>query len=300
MDKHDEFVEWLKRLTPDEIAEGNRLEHERVVREYKEFVTAFEGGRCYLCKKPLDSFSVREPCVHWLLKPKGFKKKHFPLIHPKYGFFQVQAFLRWVASQGSAFRNINDLIEEHSGKKKIDLTIRHQDVQWSFSCSDSDFAGHASTGAGACPHYHFQMRVDGRAFINYSEFHVPFNEEDLWKLRMMDDHPELFQHRFSFGEGMQELLDEAKAEDLVKIAAPTDQEDEAAVHIQTAVMAKEGEIIKGEDIDALIREAKEKGVTIASLAHRLGGRKMTVIEPGPGVPKPAERKGGRGSGKGRA
>jgi hypothetical protein len=187
------------------------------------------------------------------------------------------------------------LAEEHSGKKKVDLTIRFAGLQWSFSCSDSDFSGHVGAAGGSMPHYHFQMRVGGKSFIDYNEFHVPFNDEDLWNWHMIESYPEVFRQRFSFGEGMQDLLDVADPEQLVRGVKPTGDIDQAAVHVQTLVMAEEGQALQGEDINALIREAKEKGVTIGSLVDKLGGKKMTIIEPGPGVPKPAERKGGRRS-----
>jgi hypothetical protein len=49
--------------------------------------------------------------------------------------------------------------------------------------------------------------------------------------------------------------------------------------------------ISGDDLHALIREAKEKGVTVASLVHKLPGNVgvQTVVSPGPGAVDPAPR-----------
>lgn len=291
---YDHFADSARSLTPEQISINNHLELERVRCEHKNFVTAFEHDGCYLCGNSISSFSSQKPCVHWLLKPNGFKKKHFSLIYALFDCFQILAYLRWVANYGYPFRDINNLVDEHSGKKKIDLTIHFKNLKWSFSCSDSDSIGHPGASSGNIPHYHFQMRIQDRPFIKYNDFHVPLSREDQLKLHIMSHKGGLLRHCFSFGEGMQELLNEIEPNALIANAIPANVED-AALHIQTIVMANEGQPIKGEEIGALLREASERGVSVASLVHKLGGKRITLIEPGAGVPMSAERKGGRGN-----
>jgi hypoxanthine-guanine phosphoribosyltransferase len=55
-------------------------------------------------------------------------------------------------------------------------------------------------------------------------------------------------------------------------------------------MADEGKTISGDDLYALLQEAKAKGVTIASLMHKLpNARTQVIVSPGPGVVEQAPR-----------
>jgi len=291
-DKYEEFADNFRSSSPEEIAEDNRREVQRAIEEHTTFLHAFNEGRCYVCDRWLDSFDEQRPCVHWLLNPNGFKKKHFPLVYSRFGFFQIQSFLRWVASVGRSFRNINDWIEEHSGKKEINLTIRYSDLEWSFSCSSSDLTGHLGKPTGAHPHYHFQMAFKGNTIVKYNDFHVPFTEEDLIKLYMTKRHPDLVKHHFLFGEGMQDLMSQP-VDKLLSTARAIDESNDATLHIQTIIRGKPGEGISAEDVNAIVREANAAGVTVASLAHKLDVSRLTLIEPGSGVPQPKERHGRR-------
>lgn len=51
------------------------------------------------------------------------------------------------------------------------------------------------------------MRIDRRPFINYNDFHVSFSEMDIINIEAMHALPGTVKHRFSFGEGMQDVLD---------------------------------------------------------------------------------------------
>ena len=106
-----------------------------------------------------------------------------------------------------ASRNkFNDLADEGAGKL-IELTIKYKTFEWSFSCAESDYLGHA-TGVEESrrPHYHFQMRVNKQAFIRFNDFHVPFSEQDLLQIESQRLAPELIKQRFSTASGMNELL----------------------------------------------------------------------------------------------
>ncbi len=286
--QYDEIVGSLRSSTPEETAAANRQEFQRAAIEHADFLAYFERGVCYLCHAGIPVFDEANPCVHWLLNPKGFRKRHFPEVFARFGYYELQAYLRWVASVEAACRDINDLVGEHSGKKKIDLTIRWSKLEWSFSCSASDMRGHGKP-IGSQPHYHFQMASNGKVIIKYNDFHVPFSEDDLRMLYLTEHHPEFARHEFAFGNGMQELMAQS-AERLVKGARPTSDSDSATLHIQTIIRARTPNGIAGEDLRAIIDEARQKGVTLASLAHKLGGNTLTIIEPGPGVPSPRERR----------
>src|SRR5436190_11815888 len=105
-----QFVEWLRSLSPDELERGRLIELERAKKDYEEFKAAFEAGGCSFCGKPLASFSAEHPCLHWLLRPTGFKKKNFPGLCSVFGYFRIAAYVRWVASIEAPGKNINDLV----------------------------------------------------------------------------------------------------------------------------------------------------------------------------------------------
>ncbi len=260
--------------------------------EYIEFLAGFEAGNCYICRKPLFSFSKKTPCLHWLLKPKGFKKNDLPELAQRFGFFQTQTYLRWVANTEAFARNINDLPDEGSATKLLELTIRYRNLEWSFSCADSDYQGHQSSQHAKYPHYHFQMRIDQRRFINFSDFHVPFTEGDILSLEAKRRLPHMVKHKFPRGEGMSEVLNDDTVEALVASGLATDNEEDAPLHMNTMVMADEGTTIRGEDLYNIIQEAKAKGVTISSLMHKLPNAKTQVIvTAGSGVVDQAPRSG---------
>jgi hypothetical protein len=95
----DDYVARFEQMNDAEA----RARHEEIIAkteaEYAEFVRAFNEGDCYLCHHPIASFSTQRPCLHWLLKPKGFKKKHIVEVVNHYDFFQLQSYLRWVANR---------------------------------------------------------------------------------------------------------------------------------------------------------------------------------------------------------
>jgi hypothetical protein len=279
------------------LIERERLaaeEHTRAEQEHADFRAAFAEDRCYICDKPLATFSVERPCLHALLKPKGFKKKQLPMIGERFGFFRMQAHLRWVANEEAPGKNINDLPEEGTGKH-FECTIRYQHLDWSFSCGDTDFEGHASSEHARHPHYHFQMRIDGRPFINFNDFHLPLSKADVVHIEGMRARPDLIQATYPFGEGIRDVLESPDAIEHILSTPSTsrfEHEDNAALHIGSLIVADEGKTIRGEDVYALIQEAKEKGVSAASLLHKLPNTTAQVeVGPGPGVVRQATRSG---------
>src|SRR5216684_6751893 len=80
------------------IDEGNLAQRAEADSEHREFKEAYDKGKCYLCGDAITAFDESKPCAHWLLNPEGFRKKnHFPTVTERFGFHQLQLFLRWVA-----------------------------------------------------------------------------------------------------------------------------------------------------------------------------------------------------------
>ncbi|TAL72894.1 MAG: hypothetical protein EPN88_04635 [Bacteroidetes bacterium] len=292
----DKFAEWLKSLPPEKIREGNKQELKQAEEDWNKFRSFFKRGDCSICGKPLKSFSDKSPCLHWLLRPKGFKKKHFPLLCEKFTYFRIAAYVRWVASIDDLLKNINDIKQEHPGENLIDFTARYKHLTWSFSCCKADLEGHPNSHEGNFPHYHIRMNLDGKPFITYSNFHIPFHKDDLYDIELITKHPDLVKHGFSRGAGMESLLGTDEGlEAVIEHSIPTDNYEEAAFNVQTIVMAPEGETISGALIAEVQAEAKATGKTIASvLRDKLPNANIiSTISPGPGVPEAKQRTGGR-------
>ena len=113
---------------------------------------------------------------------------------------------------------------------------------------------------------------------------------DIINIEAMRARPESIMQRFSFGEGMSDTLSDEMVEHIVNTTTPADDEDDAPCKIDSIVIAEEGKTISGEDINAIIQEAKAKGVTIASLLHKLPNASTKVIvTPSPRVVEQAPR-----------
>ena len=291
--KGAELAKLLEQMTPEERDRTSAKNIKQTEAEYLRFLEAYGRNECYLCKRPFTSFSKKTPCIHWFLKPKGLKKRDLVSVANRYGVFQIQTYLRWVANQEGFAKHINDIPEEGMGTKLIEFTIRYRNLEWSFSCAESDYLGHKSSQHTKHPHYHLQMRVDKRPFADYNDLHLPLTEGDILSIEARRRLPHIVKHKFPYGEGMSDVLNENTVEALVNNSGgdSTNPED-APLHFDTLVMADEGTTIKGEDLYNLIQEAKEKGVTVTSLMHKLpNASTLVLVTPGPGVVEQAPRKG---------
>lgn len=285
------IAEHISKQDPSRIQQANTHALEQAADEFRRFKEGFDSGNCYLCGRPLATFSEKNICLHWLLKPKGFKKKHFPSLGLSYGFFRMQSYLRWVANQEGFAKNINDMQDEAADNKISEVTICYRHLEWSFSCNESDYLGHPSTQHGRHQHFHFQMRVSGKQFINYSDFHVPFTEDDIIKIESIRTFPEAFTHQFPFGWGMEDALSDEILPEIVNSATiRTDDDDPSVFSISSVVQAEEGHLISGDDIADLIEEAKRKKVALSSLLHKLpNARAQVIVSPGSDVVDKAPR-----------
>jgi len=287
-----QFVEWLRQLPLEERIKGNDIESARAKESYDNFVDLFGKGMCSLCGKSLKTFSLKAPCLHWFLRPKGLKKKMMAALFKEFSYFRISSYVRWVASIEGYAKNINDIKDEHEGDNVIDFTARYKHLTWSFYCSKSDFQGHPTTSAGKNPHYHMQIQLGGESFIRYSEFHVEFHSSDLYDMELFNNYPDIVKHTYGYGEGMNIFFEDDEIVEKVALdSVPTENVDEATFNIQSILIAEDGKTISGEKVHEAIVEAKSTGKTVASVLREkiTDANIMTIVSPGPGVPQAMQR-----------
>lgn len=291
----ESFKEQTRALTQEESMAHFEKQRAQYDQEYSDFLSHYEKESCYLCGKPFKTLSKDNPCVHWLLRRCKFKKKDFTKVIEKYDFYQISAFLRWVANTEAGVKNINNLREESSDRKIFETTIKWKNIEWTLDSSKNDFDGHKGTKTDF-PHWHFQMRIDGNQFINFNDYHIPFSKDDQLKIVLESDPDSSFKHSFGPGGlGMQEHMNRL-AEDpdeFIANALATDDPEEGAVHMQSIVQAPNGGI-PGEKIDEAMKMARETGKTLAHCFREvLGSDKgisiSTIASPAESVPEIAKR-----------
>lgn len=279
---------FLESLSDEQTELGNRLDQEEHDRQFAAFQEAYAKEKCYLCGEDFEKMRADSPCTHWLLRRTKFKKKDFPKIYERFDYYNIAAFLRWCANQERPLRNINDLKEEKSDRKVISYTVKWRNIEWTFDCSKNDLAGHG-TGFSSYPHYHFQMRIDGREFLNFNDFHVPFSERDLFMFAAS----ELPTVRAGFGAGgagMQAAV-ELEPEFVIDDTEPTDSYDDATFDLSTIIIGDE-KPISGEMLLEVINEAKRTNRTFASVARQRlvdMASVKTIIAPSESIPEIASR-----------
>lgn len=185
-------------------------------------------------------------------------------------------------------RNINDLESEKSERKVISYTVKWKNIEWTFDCTENDMRGHGS-GPSSHPHYHFQMRIDGRQFIDFNEFHVPLSDRDLFHLSLRDE-PRVHHSFGAAGSGMQEAVS-FDPELVLEHTEPTNNDNEGAYHLSTMIDATD-KPLTGEEIHDIYEEAKRTKKSFAFVAkQRLQGRAkiLTVISPSDTIPNIANR-----------
>jgi hypothetical protein len=289
--KHDteKYRQIFESMSLEGIEEINKKNDEEHQRQATEFKAGYEKGICYLCGKPFKTISKDNPCLHWLLRQCKFRKKDFAKIYSKYGYGNIAAFIRWCANQERLQSSINDLKEEKSVRKVLSYTVKWKNIEWTFDCSKNDFSGHEGTSINY-PHYHFQMRIDGKQFINFNDFHVPFTDEDVFVLKNSIEQGDWFKQNFgAIGSGMQEAvsLDPELALEHMSNA----EEEDATYHLSTMIEAID-KPIPGELIDEIRQESIDTGKSMTLIAkEKLKDIAVvkTVISPADSIPDIAAR-----------
>lgn len=274
-------------MSPEEINKFNENAARETAEQYKEFKDDLAAGKCWVCNAPIDSFDENTPCQHWLLMPKGFRKKHLKLVFDAKDYDAIESFLRWYVNAKEPIRHINDLKDEHDSEKVKALTIKYDNIEWAFSFAKSCLEGKDGVHG---PHYHFQMRVDGRPFHDFSDRHIKLSDYELWLLDIEQGKNPKIMKREVHGAGIRDVLDNTDTEALLKSLKSTDDYDNATFHISSMVMPKEGHQISSDEVADLMEEHNRTGVPMHQLIKKLNNVKSTVfVEPGPGIPDAANR-----------
>ena len=70
-----EIKEFFESIPKDVIETENRKQQAKTKQDYEEFCNALDKNKCSLCGKSLRYVREDNPCLHWLLRPKGANKK---------------------------------------------------------------------------------------------------------------------------------------------------------------------------------------------------------------------------------
>lgn len=250
---------------------------------YGNFVKCFTKGICDSCGESLDSFDPESaPCFHWLLRPKGIKKKHIAEVFHGFGYFRTATYIRWVCNQDIHIARINDLSEEGDQGAVFHWSAEYMHIKWTFLCKKNDYEGHKGRN-DSFPHYHVEMRLDDRIFIKFSEYHLRLSDEDLASIRGNADPTCPIKQSFGpHGSGMEDAFS-LPPEDIIDSMDVTNDPSDAVYHIQTMILDKEG--IPGEVINEALKKAKETGKPAGTFLKKLGYNVRFCIEPAPSVPE---------------
>lgn len=289
-----QYVSYLKLLSEDVV---NHRARENARRDATEFSTAFHAGKCSVCKGDLTSYARHQPCIHWLLKPEGFEKSDFLKITSRFSMRQIEHYIRRVANQDGFAKNINDLRDEGCGRL-VELTVKYKDLEWAISCAQSDYDGHQSENEDSKKsHYHFQMRVDQKRYIDYADFHIPLHRSDVLMMEAERSAPGYITQPHVGGEGMRDVFTEKNIEQLAIFGKAAEKTSDGLVKFDHIVTAEKGRPMRAEDVLAAAREAHAQGIPATESLRKLPNvRVVTIAKPGPGVVHQAVR-GRRGRGR---
>jgi hypothetical protein len=234
------YANYLKTLPKSVAAENNRRARERAEKEAVAFTAAFQEGKCSICKSDLTSYVADQPCLHWLLKPRGFEKTDLRKVADRFSMAQIELYIRRVANQEAFAKNINDLADEGTGKL-VELTANYKNLEWAISCGKGDYDGHGSNSEESKrPHYHFQMRIDKKPYIDYADFHIPLHDSDIVTMEAERLAPAYVTRRFAGGEGMSEVFKEEIIERLALEGKRAENEADGIVKFDHLVIADKG------------------------------------------------------------
>lgn len=288
------FTRFIESRTDAEIEAQHRADEELHQRQYNAFLAAYKTESCYLCGLPFKTMSTDKPCVHWLLRRGKFKKKDFSRLFRRFGYTQMGALARWVANQERLFGNINDIEEGRDPRKIFQYTVRWRNVEWTFDCSRSDYEGHPGRQTDF-PHFHLQMRLNDRPFIYFGDFHIPFTEEDLFRLDLSLHAPEYV--NVSFGDGGLGMQATAELDpEVLMVESEVAEADEEATHRMSTMIRAESGPIDPQVLLRVVQESRQTGELIANVARKHFGEShniqtvITVADSVPDIAKRTERK----------
>lgn len=281
--------EFLESLSPEQIEKGNELQIKDAVNEHNEFKKAFDVNCCYLCGMKFSYFSEFEPCLHWFLLPEGIRKRHFDDNINSWSYFQIESYLRWIASTETYIGNINDLHDDNS--KLLESTIRFKNIEWSLNCSENDYKGHEQKTFANFPHFHLQIFNNGKPFIRYNDYHIPFKDQDIFKIEALKN-DDLVENINIFGDGISILENERDLAWIDQIMYRSKDEENATFHTRSFFEMPAGQSISEEKLMQLNEESKVKGIPLRKyMKEKIPGIKMiSWTGSGKGVVEKKKRK----------
>lgn len=288
--------DFLLSLDPELIKAKNEEIIKDQIEEFEKFSLQLEKGICYLCGQRMDELDETKPCFHWFTYPKGIKKKNFEKYlksETNFGFFNIDAYFRWLANSEKALGNINDLNSEISEKSFLETTYKYKNIQWAFSIGDTDLEGHQNSHNGNFPHYHIEMKVNDNIFIKFNDFHIPFSDEDIFKIELEKQASDLIIKDNLFGSGMSFLENEKNIDLIEEMTETTDDYENATLNYQSFIIAEEGKTITSEMLMQAIEESKKTKKPVGLILNRMTNNPQNkiIISPGDGVPKMSKRSG---------
>jgi hypothetical protein len=284
--------DFLKNIPPEEIERRNKNQINKNAEEFKEFKDAYFKNCCSLCGNKLDYFNKNESCYHWFLLPTGIRKKDFDnYLKEAIGYFNIESYFRWIATLENPFKNINDLTSEISESKIKEITIKYKNLEWSLNYGSTDVEGHSGSKNADFPHFHIQMLFDGKPFINFNDYHIPFTKEDLFKFELMNEANDLVEFRNDYGEGISIIEDSEILKEFEKTVRVAESEENALFHSSSIIQRPNNKTMSGEIIEEIMKESKETKVPIRHLFRKYfpDVEIITKIEPGKGVPEMKRR-----------
>ncbi len=288
MDDLEKFVEWFNKLDPEYVNKQNQLQIQRDLEDYRLFKQHLDNNSCYYCAKSMSSFDNSIICFHWLLRPKGVKKKDIIKVLDKYSLLQIRAYFRWLATAESFMKNINDLTLEQSKEMIVHETTKYRDFIWTLSCSKSDFNGHRKANF---PHYHLLMKQADQVYFKFSGYHAKLKENDLFQFSLMLNHPDTMSSTPAVGVSVQNAMNEVPIEMLLENMNQAKDDKKAQFRVQTFITAPKGKTISGDQIAEIIETANKKNVPIAQAIKEsnLDASVNIVINPSENIPENLHR-----------
>lgn len=283
---------FLENIPIEERIKNNKKQLQKTEEMFHDFRNAYEKKCCSLCGMKLNSFQEHEPCFHWFTLPNGIRKKHFKdYLKEPIGYFKLESYFRWISSIEHGFKNINDLSDEMSDSKIREVTIRFNNIEWSLNYGQTDLSGHGGSKNADFPHYHIQMVVDSRPFIRFNDFHIPFSDEDLFNIKLMNEAHDLIDFRHTHGLGMSILENEENLIELDRHMKVAEDESEAPIHTSSMISMPKGKTMSGDVIANLMEKSRKTGVPIRKLLQEkyTEAKIITEFKPGEGVPEMKKR-----------
>ena len=259
----------IESIPPEEVARINRKELEQEAEDYRRFRASLAEGKCVFCNHPMDSFEPDKPCLHWFTYPVGIRKKYFEkYLSEPLSYYQLESYCRWMASSEKLIGNVNDSEIGLSKSSLHELTIKYRNIEWSFSVGHTDVEGHEGRHLGARPHYHLQMTVDGRPFINFGDFHIYFTDFDLYFIELSRQAPDKVERIHKHGIGTSVLHNPDTIERLTKVLDKVDKDGTGLFRRQSIISPADGKTISGGMIAEAVEESKRTGELVQKIMER--------------------------------